>query len=219
MSISKASTPMPCSIRRTCRPRPATDCHGNHGAFPPQVKSIALVCRQCHPSTGELSPRAPTKRPSMRMGISECEACHGNHKILRPSDDMLGTGKGAVCIQCHESGSKGYQAASDLGRHLRRPSNANINGTKISWPWPKRKASRSASRKFHLRDVNTILVSARNLTHGLAVADISQKAAEGRRSWPMSGRPARRPSRRPNSGGRAWSLPRPSSSSSAWPCS
>jgi hypothetical protein len=33
--------------------------------------------------------------------------------------------------------------------------------------------------KFRLQDVNTILVSAKNLTHGLAIEDIRQKAGEG----------------------------------------
>jgi predicted CXXCH cytochrome family protein len=153
-------------------------CHGNHGAFPPEVKSIASVCRQCHPSTGELFSKSPHKKAFDEMGMSECEACHGNHKILRPSNDMLGTGEKSVCLQCHESGSKGYQAAADLGRifdtlqtQLERNEDilalAEKKGVEVSQP------------KFHLQDVNTILVSAKNLTHGLAVEDIRQKAAEG----------------------------------------
>lgn len=154
------------------------DCHGNHGAFPPEVKSIASVCRQCHPSTGELFSKGPHKKAFDEMGMSECEACHGNHKILRPSNDMLGTGEKSVCIQCHESGSKGYQAAADLGRifeALQKQMRQNEDILALA----EKKGVDVSQPKFHLQDVNTILVSAKNLTHGLAVEDIRQKAAEG----------------------------------------
>lgn len=154
------------------------DCHGNHGAFPPEVKSIASLCRQCHPSTGELFSKSPHKKAFDELGLSECEACHSNHKILSPSNDMLGTEKTSVCLQCHESGSKGYQAASQLGQifaaiqtQLRQDDDilalAEKKGVEVSEP------------RFHLQDVNTLLVSAKNLTHSLAVEDIRQKIGEG----------------------------------------
>jgi len=154
------------------------DCHGNHGAFPPEVKSIASVCRQCHPSTGELFSKSPHKKAFDDMGMSECEACHGNHKILRPSNDMLGTGEKSVCIQCHESGSKGYQAAADLGRifdTLQTQFQRNEDMLALA----EKKGVEVSQPKFQLQDVNTILVSAKNLTHGLAVEDIREKAGEG----------------------------------------
>jgi predicted CXXCH cytochrome family protein len=153
-------------------------CHGNHGAFPPQVKSIASVCRQCHPSTGDLFSQSPHKKAFDEMGMSECEACHGNHKILRPSNDMLGTGEKSVCIQCHESGSKGHQAAADLGRifeALQKQMRQNEDILALA----EKKGVEVSQPKYHLQDANTILVSAKNLTHGLAVEDIRQKAAEG----------------------------------------
>lgn len=153
-------------------------CHGNHGAFPPQVKSIASVCRQCHPSTGDLFSQSPHKKAFDEMGMSECEACHGSHKILRPSNDMLGTGEKSVCIQCHESGSKGYQAASDLGR-IFEALQTQMRQNEDILALAEKKGVEVSQPKYHLQDANTILVSAKNLTHGLAVEDIRQKAAEG----------------------------------------
>ena len=38
------------------------DCHGNHGAVPPEVQSIASVCRQCHPSRR----RAVLEKPAQK---------------------------------------------------------------------------------------------------------------------------------------------------------
>lgn len=155
------------------------DCHGNHGAAPPEVTSIAFICRQCHPSTGELFSQGPHKEAYDKMGISECEACHGNHKILPPSDEMLGTGEKAVCIQCHEPGSNPYQIASRIKEKLdefiekmRQADNlleqADRQGVEVS------------EAKFKLTEANTTLVLVRNLTHSLSLPEIEDKIEEGK---------------------------------------
>jgi len=154
------------------------DCHGNHGASPPEVASIAYVCRQCHPSTGELFSQSPHKEVYDEMGIHECEACHGNHRILPPSDEMLGTGEQAVCIQCHEPESEPYQKASRIKEKLdgfiekiHKADNllerADRQGVEVSEP------------KFRLTEVNTILILVRNLTHSFSLLEIEEKIEEG----------------------------------------
>jgi predicted CXXCH cytochrome family protein len=154
------------------------DCHGNHGATPPEVTSIAFVCRQCHPSAGELFSQSPHKEAFDELEISECEACHGNHKILPPSDEMLGTGDQAVCIQCHESDSESYQIASRIKGKLDEfigkihiaeglLEQADRQGVEVSEP------------KFRLIDVSTILIQVRNLTHSFSLVEIEEKIEEG----------------------------------------
>ncbi|NIO37435.1 hypothetical protein GTO27_06995, partial [Candidatus Bathyarchaeota archaeon] len=155
------------------------DCHGNHGATPPEVTSIAFVCRQCHPSAGELFSQSPHKKAFDEMGLSECEVCHGNHKILPPSDEMLGTGEKAVCIQCHESDSKPYQIASRIKEKLDEfiqkiqiadnlLERADRQGVEVSEP------------KFRLTEANTMLVMVRNLTHSFSLMEIEEKIEEGK---------------------------------------
>jgi predicted CXXCH cytochrome family protein len=154
------------------------DCHGNHGASPPEVTSIGYVCRQCHPSAGELFSQSPHKKAFDEMGLSECEVCHGNHKILPSSDEMLGTGERAVCIQCHEPGSKPYIVASRFKQKLDSfiekiryaeslLERADRQGVEVSEP------------KFRLTDANTALIYARNLTHSLSPTEIEEKIGEG----------------------------------------
>jgi hypothetical protein len=107
------------------------DCHGNHGAVPPGLDSIAYVCGQCHGRESELfraSPKvklfaahnemlkdagpqacaachdAPEPAASVR-GIhtfSECVTCHGNHAVIRPSVAMLGPLPDTPCAFCHQ---------------------------------------------------------------------------------------------------------------------
>lgn len=154
------------------------DCHGNHGATPPEVASIAQVCRQCHPSTGDLFSGSPHKKAYDEMGFSECEVCHGNHKILKPSDEMIGVGEKAVCIQCHEEGSLPYKVASLISQKIQTFSTkinkaseiiqrANQLGVEVSEP------------QFKLKEANTTLIMMRNLTHSLSLPLIDEKIVEG----------------------------------------
>ncbi len=154
------------------------DCHGNHGAAPPEITSIAYVCRQCHPSTGELFSKSPHKTAYDEMGISECEACHGNHKILSPSDDMLGTGREAVCIQCHDPDSRPYEVASRIKEMLDDFINKTHSASSLL-EQAERKGVEVSDPKFKLREANTLLILVRNLTHSLDITAIEEKIQEG----------------------------------------
>jgi hypothetical protein len=107
------------------------DCHGNHGATPPGVDSVAFVCGQCHGREAELF-RASRKHEGFRnhndllagaegagcaacheppepqaaletlQGFSECTSCHGNHAVVRPTVAMLSRLPETPCAFCHE---------------------------------------------------------------------------------------------------------------------
>ncbi len=153
-------------------------CHGNHGAVPPDVKSIAFVCRQCHPSAGDLFSKSLHKKPFDEMGFSECESCHGKHKILRPTDALLGTDTGAVCVQCHEQGSKPFAAAARM-KQLIVGFGSEIDADQALLGLAERKGVDVSDPKYRLQEIHTLLVSVRNLTHGLNLPEIEQKTAEG----------------------------------------
>lgn len=89
-------------------------CHGSHEAAKPGTISIGNVCAQCHSLTRDLFVKSPHKAAHDALGLPECEVCHGNHLIRKPTDEMLGTGPGAVCVQCHEPGSAGYASAQQM---------------------------------------------------------------------------------------------------------
>jgi cytochrome b6 len=80
------------------------DCHGNHGAVPPGVTSLAFVCGHCHEREATLFRESFKKDLFDATGASECVTCHGNHDVRPPDDRMIGTGKGTVCGQCHQPG-------------------------------------------------------------------------------------------------------------------
>ena len=154
------------------------DCHGNHGAAPPEVTSIAYVCRQCHTSTGELFSNSPHKTAFDELGISECEACHGNHKIFPSSDDMLGTGEKAVCIQCHDPDSRPYEMASRIKKML-DDFIEKTNSSSVLLEQADEKGVEVSDPKFKLREAGTLLIMVRNLTHSLDIPAIEEKIQEG----------------------------------------
>ncbi len=89
-------------------------CHGSHGAAPPGVASVERVCSTCHVFQQQLFDSGPHKDGFDALGLSGCITCHTNHGIQHPTDAMIGTGKGAVCMQCHSSGEPAYDAAAAM---------------------------------------------------------------------------------------------------------
>jgi len=89
-------------------------CHGNHGAKPPQVESVASVCGNCHvlfAQNYEKSVHQPIF--SAASGGGGCIVCHSNHAIHKPSTAML-SGPKAVCTPCHEADTPGGKAAAQM---------------------------------------------------------------------------------------------------------
>lgn len=107
-------------------------CHGNHGATPPGVDSIALVCGQCHGREAQLFRASPKRAgfeehgsllaqagakgcaacheapaPPAKLGqghvLSECASCHGNHGVVRPTVALLAPLPATPCAFCHET--------------------------------------------------------------------------------------------------------------------
>ncbi len=156
------------------------DCHGNHGAAPPEVTSVAYVCRQCHVSVGDLFSRSPHKTAYDGLGISECEACHGNHKIVRSSDEMLAGGSKDVCIRCHDAGTETYEAGLRLREVLAAFVSA-YKGAEGLLASAEAKGVEVSQAKFTLQEANTVLIRVRNLTHALSFPEIEAQLSDGQK--------------------------------------
>lgn len=89
-------------------------CHGNHGAAPPGVDSVANVCGQCHVMQSDLFNQSPHRKAFETLQLKACVTCHQNHDIERPAEAMIGVEESATCVICHEKGSAGYAAAQEM---------------------------------------------------------------------------------------------------------
>ena len=92
------------------------DCHGNHGATPPGVKSLANVCGQCHPLNNQLVNESPHRPAFEKLKIAACKTCHNHHAIEKPGDFKVGDRPPAICIKCHKTDKwpKGLEGAGRI---------------------------------------------------------------------------------------------------------
>ena len=79
-------------------------CHGNHGAAPPGVDTVQNVCSKCHVFQDQMFEKSTHKVAFQSAGLPGCVVCHSNHGITHPTDEKLGAGPQAVCMQCHTPG-------------------------------------------------------------------------------------------------------------------
>ncbi|HWO00160.1 MAG TPA: cytochrome c3 family protein [Blastocatellia bacterium] len=167
------------------------DCHGNHGAAPPGIASVANVCGQCHVRQSELFQAGPHKVVFDAMQVGECIQCHGNHGIRSPGDEMLGAGPSSVCTSCHTQGDPGYEA-SDRMRALIDQLGARLNSAVEVLDRAERAGMDISRPRFELTGAKDGLTQARVLIHAfspdeveksiapaLEVADRSHKAGDG----------------------------------------
>jgi hypothetical protein len=78
------------------------DCHGNHGAIPPNISHISDICGSCHVNNRDLFQESFHREYFLENEFHECEACHGNHNIKKPIDEMLAWSDESTCLECHD---------------------------------------------------------------------------------------------------------------------
>ncbi len=154
------------------------DCHGNHGATPPGIASVANVCGQCHARQAELFQTSPHKAAFDQKQLAECITCHSNHAIAKPNDQLIGTTRGSLCINCHTPGDKGFVAAgrmrsqideliASIGKSTDILNNAERAGMEVSRPL------------FEMKEATDALTHARVLIHSSATAEVDKVVAPG----------------------------------------
>jgi hypothetical protein len=93
-------------------------CHGNHGAAPPGVDSVEQVCGNCHVVFQRAFDQGPHKDAFEAMSLAACIACHENHAVLAPSEEMLGVGEGSSCLNCHSEGEAAFDVAQQVRQRI-----------------------------------------------------------------------------------------------------
>jgi len=155
------------------------DCHGNHGAAPPGVKGVHLVCGTCHGREAELFGKSPMRIAMERQGKFGCVVCHGNHGIQHPTDAMLAAAKPGVCGNCHEPGGKGEKSAAEiiggydaLKADVARADSA-LRGAQVL-------GMETTHGREVLREAEDRLVGSRAVLHSFDAKQVTAVIAEGR---------------------------------------
>jgi predicted CXXCH cytochrome family protein len=154
------------------------DCHGNHGATPPGIASVANVCGQCHARQAELFQTSPHKAAFDQKQLAECVTCHSNHGIAQPGDQMIGTEQGALCINCHTNGDKGFIAARTMRSRIDGLI-ASIDKSTEILTRAERKGMEVSKPKFELKGATDALTHARVMIHSSSAGEVEKIIGPG----------------------------------------
>jgi len=154
------------------------DCHGNHGATPPGIASVANVCGQCHARQAELFQASAHKIAFDNQGFGECIKCHSNHDIAAPTDELLGTVEKSVCISCHKEGDKGFIAAGQM-RSMIDGLQGEIQKSKEILEVAERAGMEVSRPKFELKGATDALTHARVLIHSSSTDEVEKVIGPG----------------------------------------
>jgi predicted CXXCH cytochrome family protein len=154
------------------------DCHGNHGAAPPGITSVANVCGQCHARQADLFQTSPHKAAFDQQGLAECVTCHSNHDIATPTDQMIGTQQEALCVNCHSNGDKGFAAAGHMRSRIDELI-ASIDKSNDILSLAERKGMEVSKPKFELKGATDALTHARVLIHSSSTTELDKVVGPG----------------------------------------
>jgi hypothetical protein len=75
---------------------------------------VQNVCANCHAFQAQMYGKSTHFKAFQDKGLPGCVVCHSNHGIHMPSDAMLGTGPGGVCMRCHAPGDHCDRARAEI---------------------------------------------------------------------------------------------------------
>jgi predicted CXXCH cytochrome family protein len=155
-----------------------TTCHGNHGATPPGVTSVANVCGTCHAFNEQLFDKSPHYAAFTAMGLPGCVQCHSNHEIVKPTDALVGVGSKAICITCHSQGDPGYTGAAKIAGDIAKLQTFYLRADQILGTAERSGMEVSAAR-VELSNAHSDLLKARVTVHTFDPAQVQKVTGEG----------------------------------------
>ncbi len=157
------------------------DCHGNHGAMPPGITSISLVCGTCHALNAELFSASPHKAGFDRLKKPECETCHGNHEIVAATDRLLGVAPEAACRMCHSETAypRGFAAAAAMRASIDSlEADEMVADSLVSEA--EQKGMEVGEARYQLRDVRQARLESRTMVHAFNLEKFREVTTKGR---------------------------------------
>ncbi|HZM00779.1 MAG TPA: hypothetical protein VFD43_11055 [Planctomycetota bacterium] len=161
------------------------DCHGNHGARPPEVEAMTFVCGTCHGKQAELFRQSTMKPEFDEAELGECIVCHGNHRIVRPTDELLfheplAEGAAATgCYACHPDAEDPALATSTAMHAGLVALERRIGEARGVLADASAKGMPVAQAEYELTGATDALVEARALVHLFRREPIDEACARG----------------------------------------
>lgn len=154
------------------------DCHGNHGATPPEVTSIGNICGTCHVRNRELFALSRHKEIFDELDFPECSTCHSHHLVIPTSDAMLGTGEESLCMDCHDPSDPPMIIGTSMQRMIMSVEAEKNLAAKVLHS-AEQKGMLVDEGLFLLDKVKENLIDSRTFIHTFHIASVSASIAEG----------------------------------------
>ncbi len=154
------------------------NCHGNHGAAPPEVRSIQEVCGVCHVNNQTLFNQTKMEKVFATQDLHGCVVCHTAHDIQRLEDRMVSISSGGICANCHEPGDPGALQAESIRTVLDSLTTA-LNEAQATLDEAENQGLEVEELLLDQQTANTILVQSRTLVHTFDAGRIRQEAEPG----------------------------------------
>jgi hypothetical protein len=169
------------------------NCHGNHGAVPPQVDSVVNACGTCHGRAAKLFADTKMKHGFEQSKLPGCVTCHAtrlpsgpdNHLIRVPTDELLGMEQGAVCNECHDEQRPKYGATvagAEKAKALRSGLDtlqAGIEYARETMEAADHLGMEVSKPRFEMRKATDALTNARVQIHSFDPVPVEKILAEG----------------------------------------
>lgn len=155
------------------------DCHGNHGAIPPDVTHISDICGSCHVNNKNLFKDSFHRELFVENGINECEACHGNHEVSIPTNEMLNWKDESVCLKCHDDGDREAKEMSLAFYRTIDSLKTQLSSVENLISIAERKGMEVSDLFIHLEDAYHVLIQTRTNIHSFDLNHVSKSAEAG----------------------------------------
>lgn len=161
------------------------DCHGNHGASPPGVDSVANACGTCHGKVARLFAETQMQHKFEEARLPGCATCHSNHKIVHPTDEFLGMEDNSICVKCHNPEQLQHgatTAGTEVARYMRQRLDqlkADITAAEGKVQMAERLGMEVSGPRYDLRQAFDALTNARTQVHSFKPEPLDAALEEG----------------------------------------
>ncbi|MFC1481252.1 cytochrome c3 family protein [Candidatus Neomarinimicrobiota bacterium] len=154
------------------------NCHGNHGAIPPDTGSLTDVCGLCHVNNKILFSSSIMGKAFEDQDLHSCMVCHTAHDIQKPSDAMLALQPGTSCSGCHVEGDPGALALLAIRTTL-DSLNDKIETAKGAIQTAESRGMEVEEPLIDMQTARTSQIQTRTMVHSFNSARVDEEAKAG----------------------------------------
>ena len=163
------------------------DCHGNHGAIPPNLNNISDVCGACHVNNMDLFKGSNLYQEFINLELKQCESCHGEHLIEKPTDELLNLSTHPNCeTSCHSIKSNSSIKMSTHFYQLIDSLKFKLNFAEERISLAETKGMEVSDLFIHIEEANKVLIQSRTGIHSFNSDIVSEITNTGFKELSMA---------------------------------